>query len=275
MEPFPAYKRRIYFFLFAILFVVLLPAVILYADGWRFKSGIGLVQTGGIYIDVPYADATIRLNDDPVGRSGFLQHSLYIDDLAPAAYVLRVEKEGTRSWSRILVVEPKLVTDARAVLLPDDIALTRLVLSGTASNTRIVSQADYTAYRAAFATSTAASSTIPVDEDNNIGLFIVDGDLIAHWMGEGQPPSVFCAAPSLCETEMSIKRIGGPATDAHFFGGGVVYYTEEGGVYFTEIDVRPTAVSAQLYAASDADLRIIDGAIIIKTGNGFYEVEGL
>jgi hypothetical protein len=273
MEPFPAYKRRIYFFLFAVLFVILLPAVILYADGWRFKSGIGLVQTGGIYIDVPYTDATISVNDAYAGRSGFLQHTLYIDDLAPAAYSVRVEKPGFRSWNRLLIVEPKLVTDSRSVLLPDDVMLTRLVLAGNASSTRIIPQTEYAAFMTAFATSTVASSTKPIEEENTVALYVVDGDVIVEWMGANQPPSIFCISPSLCETEMSIKRIGGPATDARFFGGGVVYHTQEGGVYFTEIDIRPTAVSAQLYAAPETDMRIIDGALIIKSGELLYEVE--
>lgn len=276
MQPFPAYQRRIYFFLFVLLFLILLPAVILYADGWRFKSGLGFVRTGGIYVEVPYADATVSLNGETVGHSGFLQRAFYIGDLAPSAYAVRVEGGGYRSWSRILVVEPQLVTDAHAVLLPEEIGLTRLIISGTASSTKIVSRADYNAYAAAFTTPpVTASSTIPVDEQDGVGLFLVEGDLIARWMGNGHPSSMFCGSPSLCEREMSIKRIGGDATDAHFFHGGVVYRTKEGGVYFAEVDIRPTAVSAQLYAAPDADMRLIDDALIVQSGDILYEVEGL
>lgn len=276
MEPFPAYRRRIYFALSVILFLVLLPAVILYADGWRFKEGIGFVRTGGIYLAVPYPDAVVTLNGETVGHSGFLQREFYFGDLAPAAYSVRVEGLGYRSWSRILVVEPQLVTDARAVLLAEDIELMRLITAGNASSTRLVSRTIYNTYLTAFATSTpVASSTLPVAEEGSIGLYTVEGDLIARWMRASNPPSIFCGSPSLCEREMSIKRIGGPATDARFFGGGVVYRTEEGGIYFAEIDVRPTAVSAQIYAADDADMRIINDALIVKSGDVLYEVEGL
>jgi len=276
MEPFPAYRRRIYFALSVILFLVLLPAVILYADGWRFKQGIGFVRTGGIYIAVPYPDATVTLNGETAGHSGFLQREFYFGDLAPSAYSVRVEGTGYRPWSRILVVEPQLVTDVRAVLLPEDITLSRLITSGSASSTKIVTRAVYDAYAAAFiAPVTIASSTLPIDIEGGIGLFLTDGDLIARWMNENNPPSIFCGSPSLCEREMSIKRIGGPATDARFYASGVVYRTEEGGIYFAEIDVRPTAVSAQLYAAADADMRVVDEALIVKSGDVLYEVEGL
>lgn len=276
MEPFPAYRRRIYFALFVILFLVLLPAVILYADGWRFKQGFGFVRTGGVYVSVPYNDAIVYLNGEEVGRSGFLQRDFYIGDLAPAAYSVRVDAADRRSWSRLLVVEPQLVTDAHTVLLPEEITLSRLIISGVATSTKVVSRTTYDAYIAAFATPTVfASSTLPVDEQEGVAIFLEEGDLIARWMRQGHPPSTFCGSPSICETEMSIKRIGGEATDAHFFGGGVIYRTKEGGVYFAEIDVRPTAVSAQLYAASDADMRLIDDVLVVKSGDLLYEVEGL
>ena len=276
MQPFPAYQRRLYFFLSIALFLVLLPAVILYADGWRFKSGIGLVKTGGAFIEVPYPDATVTINADQVGHSGFLQRSFYIGDLAPSAYVVRVDREGYRSWGRILVVEPKLVTDARSLLIPEEIELTRLMVSGTASSTKIVSRTTYEAYLAAFATSTVASSTVPIDESDGIGLFVKNGDVIARWLWEGNhPPSIFCLSPSLCASEFSVKRDGGPALFAQFFRGGIVYRTKEGGIYFAEADVRPTPVSAQIYSSTGADMRVVGDALIVKSGNILYEVEGL
>ena len=276
MQPFPAYQRRLYLISFVVLFLVLLPAVILYADGWRFKAGIGLVKTGAAFIEVPYPDATVTINADQVGHSGFLQRSFYIGDLAPSAYVVRVDRKGYRSWGRILVVEPKLVTDAQALLIPEEIELTRVMVSSTASSTKIVSRATYDAYIAAFATSTAASSTIPVDEQSGIGLFVDDGDVIARWLQPGNhPPSVFCLSPLLCAPEFSVKREGGPALFAQFWRGGVVYRTKEGGIYFTEADVRPTPVSAQIYSSMGADMRVVSDALIVKSGNALYEVEGL
>ncbi len=274
VEPFPATRRRIYLVLFVLIFLAGLPAVILYADGWRFKSGLGFVRTGGIYIDVPYADATLSLNEEVIGESGFLQRDFYIGDLAPAAYEVHVERPGFRSWNRILVVEPQLVTDTHAIMLPEEIALLRLILSGTASSSKLVSRETYDTYLTAFATSTPmASSSIPVDEQDGVGLFIEDGDVLARWIRTDPIPSPFCISPSLCESEFSIKRIGGDATHAHFWSGGVVYRTEEGGIYFAEIDARPTPVSAQLYAAPGADMRLLDGSLIVQSDDVLYEIE--
>ncbi len=267
-------RRRLYLIAFSLVFVIGLPITIFYADGWRFEPGIGLVKTGGIYVSVSDANARITINDELIGESGFLQRSFYVDDLAPAAYVVRAEREGARSWRRVLIVEPQLVTSADILLLPEEITLTELVLSGSATGTRATPRELFENMRTQFATSTA-STTLPVDERGGIQLVIEDGDILAQWTKEGQPPSVFCASPSLCEREISVKRFGGEALDARFFGNGVVYRTKEGGIYFAEIDIRSTPVAAQIYAAEDTDMRIIDGALIIRSGDALYEVGGL
>lgn len=274
MEPLSISRRRLYLIVFSLVFVIGLPITIFYADGWRFEPEIGFVKTGGIYVSVPYTDARITVNDEMIGESGFLQRSFYVDDLAPAAYVVRAEREGARSWRRVLIVEPQLVTSADIVLLPEEITLTELVLSGTATGTRAVSLETYNDIRAEFATSTA-SSTLPLDERNGVQLVLEAGDILARWTEDEQPPAVFCASPSLCEDEILVKRFGGEALDARFFGNGVVYRTKEGGIYFAEIDIRSTPVSAQIYAAEDTDMRIIDGALIIRSGEALYEVGGL
>ncbi len=263
--------------LFALIFVILLPMVILYSGGWRFKSGYGFVITGGIFVEVPYPDAIITLNSKEVGRSGFLQRGFYIGNLAPSAYVVRVDRTGYRPWGRILVVEPKLVTDTRALVIPEHIELSRLAVTGTASSTRIVSRTVYDSYLAAFATTTAiASSTIALDESGGIGLFLKDGDIMARWQREDRsPPSIFCSSPSFCSPEIPVKREGGAVLSVRFFHGGVVYRTREGSIYFAEVDIRPTPVSAQLFSAKDADMRVVGDALIVKSGNVLYEVEGL
>src|SRR5258708_7086424 len=112
MKPLSPLRRRIYLIVLALLFCIVVPCALLFAAGWRYKSGFGLVQTGGIFINVPSSDATISLNGEPVGTSSFLNHNFYISDLASSAYLVRVEKPGYRPWDKVLVVEPELVTDA-------------------------------------------------------------------------------------------------------------------------------------------------------------------
>src|SRR3989344_4006097 len=118
MQPFSRTKRRLYLFGFIVLFFCLFPIVILYATGYRFKAGLGFVHMGGIYVSVPYSDAHVLLDDREVGTSNILRHGFYIANLIPGVYTPRVVRQDSVSWVRTLVVEPQLVTDARALLAP-------------------------------------------------------------------------------------------------------------------------------------------------------------
>lgn len=276
MEPFPSFRRRLYLFAFIIFFIFLLPAVLFYADGWRFIPDVGIVKTGGIYIEVPYQDAVVTINGLDARRSSFLQRSFYIDDLTPGAYVIRVEKPGYRSWGRILVVEPQLVTDATALLLPNEITLKPLSIV-VASSTKTVSRAVYESYLDAFATSSPphASSTLPIDVSGDVGLFLEEGQLFARWLSNRHPSSIFCETPLICRHEIPIRRDGGMVIDARFFGNGIVYQTKEGNVYFTEVDVRLSPVSSLIVGSEGLLMRVVGGALVVKIDTALYEVLGL
>lgn len=283
MEPLSPHVRRLYLYASIVLFMILLPLVIFYADGWRYKRGFGLVRTGGIFISVPYTGAQVTLNSEPIGESGFLERSFYVDNLAPSSYIIKVERDGSRPWERLLVVEPQLVTDARALLLPTELQVLMIATSTTASDetVREVSLATLRSYEQAFsATSTlatsTASSTVPVDESDGIGLFIRDGDLFAVWMEkEALPPSIFCGRPSFCNPEITIERSEGEVNHAFFYNRGIVFSTKEGGVFFVEPDIRPTALNIKLFTGKKAEVRLLGEALIVKDGSTLYEVAGL
>lgn len=283
MQPLSPLIRRFYLALFMLLFAAMLPAIIFYADGWRYKVGFGFVRTGGIYIGVPYVDADVSMNGEYVGRSGFLERSFYIGDLAPDFYTVRVEREGYRPWSRQLAVEEKLVTDARALLLPLAIAPVRLVIatSSVSKDTdtlRVVPRATIIEYGSIFAATSSlpsrltGASTIPIDEQEGIGLFIEGGTLIARWIRENSfPPSQFCERPSSCVDTIALES-NARVTDAHFFRGGVVYVTEAGEVHFVEVDVRSSPLHMLFFSAPRASIRIIDDVLVVKSGSEYYHV---
>lgn len=273
MQPLSNRTRRLYLILFISMFAAILPIVILYADGWRWKQGLGIHRTGGIFVAVPYQDADVFIDDEQVGRSGFLDRSFYVDNLAPAAYVVEVEREGYLPWSRVVVVEPLLVTDTRALLFPKRVEVTRLAFSGTAtSGIAVIPRADYMAYFAEFATTTA-STTLPQDESDGVGLFIENGDVYARWMPKDTfPSSQFCGRPSFCVQEILVEHVEGMSKTVRFYRGGAVYATEEGGVYFSEIDVRPQALVAEVFRSADADVRVIDDRLIVLSGQILYEI---
>jgi len=277
MEPLSPRIRRLYLYLFVLLFLAILPLVILYADGWRFREGFGFVKTGGIFISVPYPNAEVFVDGERVGESGFLDRSFYIDNLAPSAYSVRVEADEFITWNRILVVEPQLVTDARALLIATDIHLAEVTTRPPVLDQVQVSAETFVTYAAAFATSTpiVASSTLPIDESDGAGLFLDRGDVSVKLMSaDALPPSYFCGRPSFCVTEIPIER-GAPTTSsAQFYSGGVVYLTDAG-LYFSEVDIRPTALQVTLYEKPDIEFRILGDALLVKDGTKILQVVGL
>ena len=218
------------------------------------------------------------MNGLEVGRSGFLDRSFYRGDLTPGAFTIRVEREGYRSWNRVLMVEEQLVTDARALLVPLETPALRLVAATStatqnASTTiRIVPRATLTAYATVFAATTTASSTIPVDEQEGVGLFLERGDLVARWIQKNSfPTSHFCERPSVC-TDAIILENTTEVTSAHFFRGGVVYATPSGEIHFIEVDVRQTPIHMLIFSIPNPGIRIIDDALVVKSGTTFYEI---
>ena len=267
-------KRRLYLVGLIVLFFCLFPIVIFYAIGYRFKTGLGFVQMGGIYVSVPYSDASVVLDSRKIGTSNILNHGFYIANLIPGVYTLHVDRPDTRPWGRTIVVEPQLVTDVRALLVPQKIELVRLVDTKVATTSeRALSHTEYLRYSAALRLPAATTSASSLAGEKVV---VEKGNVFVRWsLPDAPPPSYFCTRPSSCALEIAIEQGGDTATSAVFFGSGIVYRTEEGGVFFREAEVRPTAVALAIYPKYGADFRIIDGHLVVKDGAALLEVENL
>ena len=135
MQPLARQTRVIFLLSLSVLFIAVVPLVMLYANGWRFSPSLGLYKTGGVFVAVPYSGVTVSINGDEVGTTGLLQRGFYIGNLAPSTYVVRAAGQDYYPWERMLVVEPQLVTDARAFLMSTDIVTVRIVATSTSTTT--------------------------------------------------------------------------------------------------------------------------------------------
>ena len=279
MQPMSKRRRRLYLYALVAVFILGLPLVMFYANGYRFQNGTGFVRTGGVIISISQSDAILSLNGAEVGTSGFLRHNFYVDNLSPGLYQVLVTREGDNPWHRTLVVEPELVTDAQAFLIPIEVTSVRLVdaakvASSTATTTP---HATYESYRKAFLpTSSTSTPLVALHKPVSEVLSVEAGNVSVLWTdAETLPPSRFCLGPSSCSMEIPIESGKQTAVKAEFFGGGVVYATKEGGVFLKEIDIRPEPLSVQLYPVRGAEFRVVDGHLIVKDGTALYEITGL
>jgi hypothetical protein len=287
MKPLSRRTRLIYLAVSVAAFLFTVPIAVFYASGYRF-NGFSLVETGGIYVSVPVGDASVFINGKEEGTSGLFTRSFYTDNLASGKYVVQVSREGYYPWVKKLVVEPRIVTDVAAFMVPQSLTIREVKIRAAediASTTRSVSKNEYAAILKAFTLSATSSSPLPVNSlsatstpvDTSAGreLYIENGNLVVRWAKDPRStPSAFCMKPSSCTGEFFIEKGKDTVTAAEFFVGGIIYATRESGIFLSENDIRPTPLVVPMYTRPLAQYRIINGTLIIKDGKLFYEISG-
>ncbi len=293
MQPLSLKKRRAYLWSLFIIFFVSFPIIVLYATGYRFTRDFLIVETGGIFVGVPGTGAVLYIDNEPVGTTTLLSRSFFTQNLKPGVYSVRVERDGFYPWQKVLTVEPYIVTDARAVSIPQTIQKVHLlpVASRPRAATTTPPDVEYLSVSAnadlvaAFkpATTTAAfsffglatSSALAVS--GNVGLFIEDGNLVARFdRATSSAPANFCTKPSRCVSEIFVEKGSETVSSADFLFGNRVLaiYTTESGVYLSEIDARSPRILVPLYQARGAEFRFLNNELIIKDGKNYYRLEG-
>lgn len=111
--------RRKFFYLLVALFVLGVPLILLYSQGFVLDVRTrGLVQTGGIFVKTIQSGAKIYIDNDLYDKTSFISHGALMNNLFPKRYVVRVEKEGYRSWQKVVRVSDEEVLEFRNVFLP-------------------------------------------------------------------------------------------------------------------------------------------------------------
>ncbi|MFY9457313.1 MAG: hypothetical protein WAP23_00040 [Candidatus Spechtbacterales bacterium] len=110
--------RTFLFFLFAILFLAITPAVVGYSQGYRVDwQNIAIVQTGALFLEPRPAPVEVYLNSEFIKRSSFVFQNIFLGNLLPKNYRVEIKKEGYSPWQKNLAVSPKLVSEAKNITL--------------------------------------------------------------------------------------------------------------------------------------------------------------
>ncbi|MBI2514786.1 hypothetical protein HYV91_01170 [Candidatus Wolfebacteria bacterium] len=130
----PLQTRRLLFYSLVLLFIILGFIIVFYSRGWRLSAencralqllncSIKFEKTGAIFLETKPRDVIIRLNEKLFkDKSGLIQSGTLIDDLLPANYKLKIEKDGFLSWEKNIIVKPGMVAEAKnALLIPKEI----------------------------------------------------------------------------------------------------------------------------------------------------------
>ncbi len=259
MKPLSVTKRRVYFFFFAIAFVLLIPVLILYSTGYRLDSALGLIRTGGLYISVPYSGVNVYINDEIVRQTGVFQKNVFVQNLKPDNYSVRVEKDELQVWTKQLEVFPKTVTEAYSFMLPQEILFSEIkefVELATTTATTTMSQNIpptrpqknplYVNAMELFVPATTTPIVTPLattTEDIKIKRKLLvenqDGTLSVSWTGDlNSRPHYFCVDDN-CKKEIIINTPSKVRTFDFFPGrDDLLIVALSDGVFVIEVDDR-------------------------------------
>ncbi len=119
--------RKILFYLFFALYLVLCPIIILYAFGYIFTPKVeeGFAKTGLIHIETLPGNASISI----ANRRYSERTPATVRNLLPGQYAMKILLRGFRPWVRTVAVEPGKAVNFEKVLLVPLSVKTRTLIS--------------------------------------------------------------------------------------------------------------------------------------------------
>ena len=176
--------RKSMFIAFFVFFCLAVPPLIYYAMGYRFDFNQKKITfVGAVSIDTAPKDALIYLNGNPVEESAnLLSSQVFIKNLTPQSYDIRVEKEGYWPWKKTLPVSPRSVTKAEFIVLfkvnpsPESLAKEIQKIDFSPSSNNILYQVEEQSTKECNETKECKAKAAP----KKIGIASFNGSLISN-----------------------------------------------------------------------------------------------
>jgi len=229
----------------------------------------------------------IYVNNELVRRTSIVQKSIYVSDLKPALYEIRVAKEGMHPWNKMLEVFPEIVTEARSFLVRSKPLLVEVPryfdaqrgIATSSARSDYVKNPEFEALNILFLP--PAVKTIPIGKATTspdktlIGLLIKNeaGKLLVTWAGSKDSiPNYFCES-DVCKSMITISTAS-RILSFDFFPGrdDLLLLQLENGIYVSEIDDRSPQNVMPIVSGLGYDFKVKDGRIYIKKDGKIYLV---
>lgn len=131
MKPLSRKIRKSMFWGLFLVFLLITPFILAKSFGYkldRIDDILKITQTGGIYIHSNISNARIYIDDKYYENNGLLIRNTLIQKLLPDhQYEIVIQKDGFNDWRKKLNVYPSVVTEARVLMLPQEIQKTPLL----------------------------------------------------------------------------------------------------------------------------------------------------
>jgi hypothetical protein len=103
-----------------LVFLVIAAVVLLYSQGYSLDRNFNFSQKGGLYISAQMPNSDIFVNNKKKKATGMLNSGLFLSNLKTGKYSILVAKENFWPWAKTLEVKKGFVTEARAIMVPQN-----------------------------------------------------------------------------------------------------------------------------------------------------------
>jgi len=289
-------RKKIRFIIFFLLFIIIGPLVVMYANGDIFNGG-GFLKTGGIFVRSSPIGSNIYINSKLNDSTGFFQRDILIKNLKPGKYDVSVKKDGYNSWDKKIIVTDNTVSEANVFILPEKVDLREIPqkiaspdISTSSSTTKTKNNQEYKDILSVFydknniasqnvlATTSASIKKIGTKEfpimNGKEGIWKEGGKVFVGWFGkENAEPQYLCHGMD-CSDSMFVFDLITVPTNLGFLPGyeGVIIVAFENQVFAVQLEENPDKGVQLIYKGKKPDFRIINGAVYVKDGTYLAEV---
>ena len=281
-------KRKIRFSIFLLLFLIISPLIVLYANG-DILNGWGFLKTGGIYVHSAPIGSEIYLNTKLKTNTNFFQRDILIKNLKPGNYEIGIKKDGYNFWSKKIAVSNNVVSDADVFILPKVVELREILpklldksVSTTSSSTKDGVNPEYTDLLSVFS-NIKATSSVPIKDlgtknypimNGKEGLWQDNGKVFVGWFGkENSEPQYLCVITECKKSMLVFDLLKKPTNFAFFPGfGGVIIVAFENQIFAVQLEENADKSTQLIYKGKNPDFRIVSGTVYIKDNNFVAEV---
>lgn len=257
------YKRRKIFYLLVAAFLLVSPLLVGYSLGYTLDFVQGdIKKTGGIFIKSKTPRLSIFLNGEFARETSLISGGALLTDVAPATYLLRIEKTDHNPWSKTVSVVPEIVTELRDILLvPRDIkpatttpkALAPMLATTTsiASEFKIDKKDNLT--RKVGKNTKVVSAGVNSFAALNSALFFVDKNGFLAKFSPDEETLETIGRPGFYLTDVPLRFFQSPSGD-------IVILDSGGGVFLLDTEGKITTAggdATNIYFDSDGDKMLI------------------
>jgi len=290
-------KKKARFIMFALIFIIVSPIVVLYAKGDIFTNGWSILSTGAIYVTKAPSGSEILINGKQHDITSFFKRDVLIKNLRKGTYDILIKKEGYNSWTEKIKVSDNIVSEAHIFILPTDVDMREIpkniiieTTSGKATSTLKKKNQEYTDIANIFSstsvplvkkttsTSTDFKSNLGIKNSpimsGKMGVWQENNNIYAKWFGSDDfSPRYFCDEVNCSKTinvfnsQLKFRRIDFlPQYDE------VILIALADQIFAIQIEEYRNKIPQVIYRGTSPDFRIIDGGVYIKDKDFIAEV---